>query len=143
MQTQVWEAVVLTMTCKFLGMVGVGKVMLVGIDVSEGDDSDSSSNLLIWWSHTTSTAASSSSLGVPRCLRARAMQTISSISLMYVSPRSMLLHTLVMVVRRAWLVAASSVKGMAAWVLPSGVQMVGPLCETACMGVRRFLGLSH
>ena len=64
------EAVVLAMTCKFLGMVGVGKMMLEGAGVSEEDDSDSGSSHCIWWSCVTSAAASSSSLGVPQCLRA-------------------------------------------------------------------------
>ena len=50
----------------------------------------------------------------------------------------MLLRTLVMAVRRAWLVVALSVKGMDAWALPSGVRMVGPLRETACMGGATF-----
>ena len=138
MWTQAREAAVLAVTCKFLRMVGVGKVMLEGAGVSEEDDSVSGSSRCIWWSHVTSTAASSSLLGVPWCLRARAIQMISLISPTYVLPRSTLLRTLVMAARRAWLVAALSVKGMAAWVLPSEVRMVGPLRETACMGGATF-----
>ena len=104
--------------------------MLVGVDVSEEDDSDLDSSCQIWLSRATSTAASSSSLGEPRCLRARPILMISSICLMYVSLWSMLLRTLVMAARRAWLVAMSSVKGMECQVLPSGdgVQMVGLGC---------------
>ena len=104
-------------------MVGDGMVMLAGACASEAVDSDPDSSRRIWCSCATSAAASSSSLGVPRCLRARAMRTISSIWLTYASPQWKVLRTRVIAARIAWLVSGSSVMGMAAWVLPSGGQM--------------------
>ena len=101
-------------------MVGVGKVMLAADSDREGEDSGS--NLQIESSWATRAATSSSSLGVPQCLRARAICPISSIWLMYTSPRSMLLHTLVIAETMAWFVAGLSAKGTVACILPSGVQ---------------------
>ena len=113
-------------------------VMLVGACASEAVDSDPDSNRRIWCSCATSAAASSSSLGVPRCLRAQAMRMISLIWLTYVSPWWTVFRTLVMAARMAWFVVASSVMGMAAWTLPSGVRIVGQRRGTSGMGGGMF-----
>ena len=136
MWTLAWEDTVLAVTCKRCRMVGVRKEMLVGDSGGEGEDSGSS--LQIKLSHTTRAATLSSLLGIPWCQRAQAIQMISSNSPTYMSPQLTLLCTLVMVAKKAWLVAGSSVKGMAACVLPSGVQMEGPGHETACVGGAMF-----
>ena len=62
------EDAVLTVTCKWCGMVGVGKVMSAAGSDREEEDSDSS--LQIKLSCVTRAATSSSLLGVLRCLRA-------------------------------------------------------------------------
>ena len=68
MWTLALEDTVLAATCKWHSMVGVGKAMLVGGDVSEEDDSDSSHWIEL--SCATRAATLSSSLGVPLCWRA-------------------------------------------------------------------------
>ena len=125
MRTLAWEAVVLAMTCELHGMVGVGKVMLVGGGDGVESDSVPDSNLLMLSNCTTSNAASSSSLGVPRYWRALPILTISSIWSWYVLPQLMLFHTLVRAERRAQLTDSSLVNGMDARVLPSASAQTG------------------